>query len=479
MSKKTKITIVTVSAVLVTLIAAFTLYVSYYAVGKKALPGTKVGEVKVSGLNASQIKKQLETAETKYQVTFSGHGVHGKSFTPKELGYQVNAEETARHATARSSTFNYVSSLFTTRTIPIKYHVDVQVINKLSHELSKGIKNAKRVTEPSVQPDNQGTSFKAILGKDGFGADTKGLLAGANQVMGTQKNQKINLSVGTIKPLTDIEMAKKLADAANKFTRPKITVKAGDKEIIADQKAKVGFVSIPAVSHGAKPKVDEKTIADWVNKSKEEVEVEKVNGQRLVNSSGKVLKTRTASRDGVTVTNAEEVTKEIATNFSSGKDSSPTFETKVDKASNEDKVIADGAENLAYWAAPGEKWIDVNLSSRLMTAYEGATPMRGPILVVTGSPQTPTVTGQYKVYLKHPVQTMRGRNTDGSPYEVPNVKSVLYFTGSYAIHGAYWLNHDDFIAGTKTSHGCVNTPSADAEWIYNWAPIGTPVVSHR
>ena len=477
MFKKTKITVGVIIALLVTLVAAFAIYISYYAVGKKALPGTKVGEVKVSGLTASQIKKQLDTAETKYQVTFSGHGVSGKSLTPKEIGYQVDSVETARKATARSSAFNYVTSLFTTKQIPIKHQVNAQLTNQLSHELSKGIKGAKAVTEPSVQPNAEGTGFKVIPGKDGFGADTKGLLAGADMVMASQKNQKMSLTMGAVKPLVDIELAQKLADEADKFTQPQVKIKAGDKEIAADQKAKVSFVSIPAVSRTAKPKVDEKTVADWVNKNKDSVEVAKVNGQRLVNSAGKVLKTRTASKDGVTVTNGDQLAKEIAKNFAAGKDSSFAFDTKVDKASNEDKVIADGAENLAYWAAPGEKWIDVNLSSRMMTAYEGATPVRGPIRVLPGSPRTPTVTGQYKVYLKYPVQTMRGNNTDGSRYEVKDVKSVLYFTGSYAIHGAYWRTPEDFAAGTNLSHGCVNTPDADAAWIYNWAPIGTPVVT--
>ena len=60
MSKKAKISIGIVIGVLVALIAAFAIYVSYYAVGKKALPGTTVGEVKVSGMTAAQIQRQLE-----------------------------------------------------------------------------------------------------------------------------------------------------------------------------------------------------------------------------------------------------------------------------------------------------------------------------------------------------------------------------------------------------------------------------------
>jgi hypothetical protein len=34
-----------------------------------------------------------------------------------------------------------------------------------------------------------------------------------------------------------------------------------------------------------------------------------------------------------------------------------------------------------------------------------------------------------------------------------------------ALHGAYW--HDRF--GYKHSHGCVNLPPLDAEWVYFWS----------
>ena len=477
MSKKTKIAVGAVIAILVTIIAAFAIYVSYYAVGKKALPGTRVGEVKVSGLTAEQIKKQLDTAEAKYRVTFSGHGVNGESLTPKEIGYQVDSAETARKATARSSAFNYVTSLFVSHKVPVVHDVDSTTTNKLSQNLSSSIPGAKPATEPSVQPNAEGTGFKAVAGKNGFGVDTKSLIAGANKVVSTQKNQKATLTVGAVKPLMDIKLAQKLAAASEKFTNPKVAIKAGDKEIIADQKAKVSFVAIPAVSRQAKPSADDKTIADWVNKNKEAVEVTKVNGQRLLNSEGKVLKTKTESKDGVKVTNGDELTKEITKNLNAGKDSSLVYKTDVDKASNDDKTIADGAEKLAYWAAPGEKWIDVNLSNRMMTAYEGAEPVRGPIKVIIGYPNTPTVTGQYKVYLKYPVQTMRGLNPDGSRYVAPGVPSVLYFTGSYAIHGSPWWSSGQYFEEGHGSHGCVNTPPADAAWIYNWAPIGTPVIS--
>jgi lipoprotein-anchoring transpeptidase ErfK/SrfK len=60
----------------------------------------------------------------------------------------------------------------------------------------------------------------------------------------------------------------------------------------------------------------------------------------------------------------------------------------------------------------------------------------------------------------------------GEYYNVPDVPWVLYFTNSgHALHGTYW--HNNF--GTPMSHGCVNLPLDVAAWLYDWAPMGTPV----
>jgi lipoprotein-anchoring transpeptidase ErfK/SrfK len=50
----------------------------------------------------------------------------------------------------------------------------------------------------------------------------------------------------------------------------------------------------------------------------------------------------------------------------------------------------------------------------------------------------------------------------------------MYFTGAYSIHGTYW--HHNF--GHPMSHGCVNLTIDDARWFYEWAEIGTPVITH-
>lgn len=119
-------------------------------------------------------------------------------------------------------------------------------------------------------------------------------------------------------------------------------------------------------------------------------------------------------------------------------------------------------------AGSGERWIDVDLSRQMLYAYEGSTLVNS-FVVSTGTWQYPTVTGQYRVYIKY-----RYKDMSGPGYYLKNVPYTMFFYKGYAIHGTYW--HNNF--GTPMSHGCVNLTIADAEWLYNFASVGTLVNVH-
>ena len=121
----------------------------------------------------------------------------------------------------------------------------------------------------------------------------------------------------------------------------------------------------------------------------------------------------------------------------------------------------------------GERWIDIDLSSQRLTAYEGDLPVFTSI-VSTGTAAHPTVVGQFRIWHRTPSQTMDGRRL-GYDYVLPNVPFVQYFFEDYAIHGTYW--HDNF--GTPMSHGCVNMTIPDARWLYDWSDYGTLVNVHN
>jgi LysM repeat protein len=114
------------------------------------------------------------------------------------------------------------------------------------------------------------------------------------------------------------------------------------------------------------------------------------------------------------------------------------------------------------------RWIDVNLSKQRLTAYQGNTPVFS-TLVSTGLPGTPTVVGRFRINTKLTSTRMRGPG-----YDLPNVPYTMYFYKGYGLHGTYW--HHNF--GHPMSHGCVNLRTSDAAWLFNWASVGTPVVTH-
>lgn len=125
---------------------------------------------------------------------------------------------------------------------------------------------------------------------------------------------------------------------------------------------------------------------------------------------------------------------------------------------------------------PYAKWIEIDTTNKQMYAYQQADLVRT-FLVSAGAPATPTVTGQFTIYTKYTKQNMRGANVDGSSYYQPNVPWVNYFYKDYAIHGNYWRPLSYF-GNINSSHGCVGLIDSDAQWVYNWAPIGTPVIVH-
>lgn len=115
-----------------------------------------------------------------------------------------------------------------------------------------------------------------------------------------------------------------------------------------------------------------------------------------------------------------------------------------------------------------EFWVDVNLTQQMVYAYVGDTVVNS-FLVSTGTYLHPTVTGQFRIWIK-----LRYTNMSGPGYYLPNVPYTMYFYEGYGLHGTYW--HSNF--GTPMSHGCVNMRTEDAGWVYERASVGTLVNVH-
>jgi lipoprotein-anchoring transpeptidase ErfK/SrfK len=116
-----------------------------------------------------------------------------------------------------------------------------------------------------------------------------------------------------------------------------------------------------------------------------------------------------------------------------------------------------------------ERWIDVDLSDQRLTAYEGDLPVHS-FLVSSGLPATPTPVGQFRIWIK-----LRYDDMAGADYYIKDVPFVMYFHEGYGLHGVTW--HGNF--GHPMSHGCVNLPTEEAEWLFGFADVGTLVNIHE
>lgn len=125
---------------------------------------------------------------------------------------------------------------------------------------------------------------------------------------------------------------------------------------------------------------------------------------------------------------------------------------------------------LAQDIITAEKMIVVDIGKQKVFVWENGQLLKE-IRVSTGMLYEPTVKGSFKVQRKVAKKDMKGQSKRYGKYHIKDVPYILYFYQGYAIHGTYW--HNKF--GSRASHGCVNLPVSEAEWLYNWANIGTRV----
>jgi len=119
---------------------------------------------------------------------------------------------------------------------------------------------------------------------------------------------------------------------------------------------------------------------------------------------------------------------------------------------------------------PNEKWVDVNLTTQTLVAYEGEKPVFT-TLISSGrhddndkTKDHRTVSGDFRIREKHVANTMDDDGASDGPYSIQDVPWIMYFSGSYALHGAFW--HAQF--GHERSHGCVNLQPIDAKTLFQW-----------
>lgn len=113
-----------------------------------------------------------------------------------------------------------------------------------------------------------------------------------------------------------------------------------------------------------------------------------------------------------------------------------------------------------------EFWVEVDLYEQSFAAYQGDRMVYAG-LISSGLNRWPTYEGIFQVWSRYLQTRMAGAEGKIDYYNIEDVPYTMYFDpeNEIALHGAYWHNR----YGYKHSHGCVNMPPRDAEWIYYWS----------
>jgi lipoprotein-anchoring transpeptidase ErfK/SrfK len=128
----------------------------------------------------------------------------------------------------------------------------------------------------------------------------------------------------------------------------------------------------------------------------------------------------------------------------------------------------------------------VSFQSQRLWAYQDSKVVLDTLVTtgIRGVTDYGTDFGPMKVLYKEHPHKMQSPWPKSSPLWYPDtvVQWTTFFTWTgESIHDANWepdslLGPGSQYNSSTRSHGCIHVPLSDAEWMYNWAPIGTPVI---
>jgi lipoprotein-anchoring transpeptidase ErfK/SrfK len=457
---KHKTVAVSVATVLAILVLAFGPNLVLRLVSSnKIMPKTTVSDVQVGGDNYQKFSQNLEDdyKQKTVKLNFDGQ-TEEASYQEAGIEYDYSASFNRAYDAHRTNIWDVI---FFWRNVEVEpeYLVDKQslqnyVISKFGQ--SEPPKNAEIVFSEDQQ--------KMIINPEqsGVGISIDKIIQNINsQDVGNL--DQIDLVEEEAKPEITADSVEALTNKTNQYIENQVAITAGNKTVSPTAAQKAQWLNLKQedqIHYLDQPEINTQAVGDYsvslvdgLKKDGKPEEVISGAGQNIVIAPGS---------EGVKVENPERYQQQITEALSGYQPANIDIKLNVEP------------KQTKNYAVDGNRWLYVDLSDFKMVAYEGATPVRT-FAISSGASRFPTVTGNYKVYAKIRSQTMKGG--DGTPenplYEVPNVEWIGYFYKDYGIHGVYW--HNNF--GIKnSSHGCVGIPNTDAQWLYNWYSIGTPVI---
>lgn len=473
----------TMALVLITSSAVFA-YKSEYK--NRAYFGTKILGMEVGGKNLAEVDSLVKAKISKITFSFDVDGQKVVA-TPADAGVTFNAAATSQKAVAAGKTGNWYQP-WTYAAESLLYKVAPKTIEKYRLVFKNNLV-ANYITDDgkmailaqslsqsfNVQSQNAGLVMKgsdvqvvpAIYGKKILTDNIKDQIA-----IAVKSSQSANISIQAQKvnpAIVEADTQKSITAAKAMLSIP-VRFHYQGKNFTPDQATVGSWIVFNAQNVGGKdqlvPAVDAKLVYPYIYGLAGQINVAAVN-KKITVTNGANQTVDQEGKDGLAVNvDSASYTTAVALSASKSVDLElPTYAVKA-KTTVNNITVAD-------WS----KYIDVNISTQTMCAYLAGGNQQACWAITSGRDGMSTPTGTFLIQRKVFVTSMPN---PPSPYPLNNIHYVSYFTAAgHAIHEAWWRSSfggQDY--HWNGSHGCVNASIGVAQWIYDWAPIGTPVIIH-
>lgn len=457
---------------------------------EKAFYGTKVMGEDVGGKTLPEIEQILskKISEVKLSFLIDGQNI---SVKPEEAGLYFERGDSAKRALESGKKgkwyepyLNAGASLIyktgksvaaagfeniITGNVEMKYRIDEQRLYEFTQSLS---------TKFNIESKNaglvmNGTEVQVIPAVYGRKIVVDSVRLQMMEAIKSTNTSQVQIDVEKINPAIIENDTKESIDAAKNLLNIPIKYHYNGQNYTPDKATVGGWVIFNEQDvNGQKklvPAVDANRAAGYIYSLAQKINIAAINKKVTIRNGAEQV-VEQEGKDGLAV-DVNRAAQTTASNLSSGNAIDLELPTYVIKSKTMVNNII-----VADWA----KYIEINISTQTMTAYEAGGKIVGSWKVTTGNKYHSTPVGTWLVIGKSAVTTMSGGTPGVDYYNLPNVHWVSWFKGGgYSIHEAWWRSSfggSDYL--WNGSHGCVNSPYSVAEFIYYWAPVGTPVIIH-
>ncbi|MCD8337066.1 MAG: L,D-transpeptidase/peptidoglycan binding protein [Lachnospiraceae bacterium] len=461
MRKRTAILLAIVLVLLACVIGTYCAFGMYYTT--HFLKNTSINGIDVSGLTASEAEELLAAEVEAYRLVVTGREEEQETVLGTDFDYCFVSNGETEALLMEQSAFAWIFACFSDGT---SYSMDTSVTYDAEKLTAAVMEFSMMQTDQMVAPENayvtqlEDGSYGIVAETEGTQLDTEKVLAAVETAVESGK-KSLNLEMAECYVAADVTSAdESLIEAVslyNQYASMYINYyMSGDVVVTLDSSAFMDWFSLDEENN---PSFDYASVAAWVEELADTYDTIGTC-EPFVTSNGETVYVEAVTYGWKM--DRESETEELYSLLLAGQTEgrSPVWTNSA---------LTRGTNDV------GDTYVEIDYTNQRMWYYKD-----GELLV-----ETPVVTGNVSAGNASPegmfyiVYKKQDAILTGETYETP-VSYWMPFYGNVGIHDAdSWRNtYGGTIYMTSGSHGCINTPTAQAQTIFENIEDGTPVICY-